>query len=252
MLYRMEKLIGLSISTSDGELGKIRDIYFDDRRWAVRYLVVETGSWLEERKVLISPLAVLRIDWKEGIVHVRLTQQQVKGSPPLDAHKSVSRQHELEYFNYYGYPDYLTGPLLWGLTPYPVIPSGESTPYNQGLVACANEKKDDPHLRSISEVKGYQLHATDASMGHLEDLMIDNGSWAVRYLVVDTANWWFGKHVVMPVQWIQKLDWDAKSVFVDVTRETVRHAPEYDATIQFSREYETLLFGHYERPGYWH
>lgn len=252
MLYRMEKLIGLSIGTSDGELGKIRDIYFDDRRWAVRYLVVETGSWLEERKVLISPLAVLRIDWSEGIVHVRLTQEQVKGSPSLDTHKSVSRQHELEYFNYYGYPDYLTGPLLWGLTPYPVIPSGESTPYNQGLVARANEEQGDPHLRSISEVKGYQLHATDASMGHLEDLMIDNASWAVRYLVVDTANWWFGKHVVMPVQWIQKLDWDAKSVFVDVSREAVRHAPEYDAAIQFSREYEVRLFGHYERPGYWH
>ena len=251
MLYRMEKLIGLSIGATDGDLGKIRDIYFDDNRWAVRYLVVETGSWLDKRKVLISPLAVERIDWDEGIVNVRLTQQQVKGSPSLDTQKPVSRQHELEYFSYYGYPDYLTGPLLWGLTPYPVIPTDASAPYNEGLEARANTK-GDPHLRSIGEVKGYQLHGADGPMGHLEDMMIDNGSWAVRYIVVDTAHLWFGKHVVMPVQWIQKLDWGGQAVFVDVTREAGRHAPEYDASIEFSREYETRLFGHFDRPGYWH
>lgn len=250
MLYRMEKLIGLSIGASDGELGKIKDIYFDDQRWAVRYLVVETGSWLNERKVLISPHAVERIAWKEGIVHVRLTQQQVKGSPPIDTHKPVSRQHELEYFDYYGYPDYLSGPLLWGMTPYPVMPSGDGTPYNKGLAARA-DAKGDPHLRSVSEVSGYQLQATDDSIGHLEDFMIDNGSWAIRYVVVDTANWWLGKHVVIPVQWITKLDWDGRSVSVDITRDAVQQAPEYDPAIQFSREYETLLYGHYERPAYW-
>lgn len=251
MLYRMERLIGRSIGTSEVELGKIVDIYFDDQRWAVRYLVVETGAWLDKRRVLVSPLAVEHIDWREGVVHTRLTQQQIKGSPPIDAHKPVSRQHEMEYFDYYGYPDYFGGPLLWGLTPYPVIPSDKATPYDRGLAARANDK-DDPHLRSISEVKGYQLHATDASMGHLEDLMIDNGSWAVRYFVVDTANWWFGKQVVMPVQWIQKLDWSGMSVTVDVSREAVRQAPEYDASIEFSREYEKRLFGHFDRPGYWH
>lgn len=251
MLYRLNKLFGMSIGATDGELGKIKDVYFDDGRWAVRYLVVETGSWLDRRKVLISPLAVERIDWKEEVVHVRLTQQQVRGSPSLDTQKPVSRQHELEYFSYYGYPDYLTGPLLWGLTPYPVIPTGASAPYNEGLEARAIQK-GDPHLRSLNEVLRYQVHAADGPMGHLEDLMIDDGSWAVRYIVVDTANLWFDKQVVMPVQWIQKLDWGGKAVFIDVTREAGRHAPKYDASIEFSRDYETRLHGHFDRPGYWH
>ena len=157
----------------------------------------------------------------------------------------------MEYFSYYGYPDYLTGPLLWGLTPYPVVPTGASAPYNEGLEARAT-KQGDPHLRSLNEVLRYQVHAADGPMGHLEDLMIDDGSWAVRYIVVDTAKLWFDKQVVMPVQWIRKLDWGGKAVFVDVTRDDGRHAPEYDASIEFSRDYETRLFGHFDRPGYWH
>ena len=120
MLYRLEKLIGMSIAATDGTLGEIKDVYFDDRRWAVRYLVVETGDWLRGRKVLISPISVASIDWAGQSVRVRLTMQQVKGSPDIDTAMPVSRQHELNFLDYYGYPDYWTGTLLWGATPLPV------------------------------------------------------------------------------------------------------------------------------------
>ena len=249
MLYRMEKLLGMSIGASNGQLGKVTDIYFDDRRWAVRYLVVETGDWLMGRKVLISPMAVELIDWNEKLVRVRLSQQQVKGSPDIDTAKPVSRQHELSLLDYYGYPDYWTGTLLWGATPVPDI-SGVLLP--QALPAAAAHSHLDPHLRSLKEVIGYHLQATDASIGHLEDFLIDNGSWALRYVVVDTANWWLGMHVVIPPQWIQRLDWENEMVHVDVSRETVKRAPEYDPDIELVREYEAALFGHYQRPGYWH
>lgn len=249
MLYRMDKLIGLSIGASDGELGNIKDVYFDDHRWAVRYLVVETGDWLKGRKVLISPIAVESIDWNQQVVHVRLTQQQVKGSPDIDTAKPVSRQHELSFLDYYGYPDYWSGSLLWGATPYPVAPQPVVTRKPPGSVKHSHL---DPHLRSLKEVLGYHLQATDAPIGHLEDFLIDNGSWAMRYVVVDTANWWLGMHVVIPPQWIQQLNWETKNVYVDVSRTTIKRAPEYDPDIELVREYEAALFGHYERPGYWH
>ena len=250
MLYRLEKLIGMFIHATDGEIGKVKDVYFDDARWAARYLVIETGSWLQERDVLISPFAVEKIDWVNRIVKVDLTQKQIKGSPHVDTDKPVSRQHEIELLSYYGYPDYWSGLLLWGSLPYPITPTGIISPVND-IVSGHPVAKVDPHLRSVKEVVGYHLHATDDSIGHLEDFLLDSASWAIRYMVVDTRNWWPGKHVVIPPQWIKQLDWVEKIVTVDVTRDTVQRAAEYDPMIDFSRELEADLYRHSQRPHYW-
>ena len=248
MLYRLEKLIGLSIGASDGTLGKIQDVYFDDHRWAVRYLVVETGDWLTGRKVLISPISVESIDWIQKVVRVRLNKQQVKGSPQIDTEMPVSRQHEVSLLDYYGFPDYWTGSLLWGATPYPVRPSYELVENRSPSTAPV---PNDLYLRSLNEVKDYPLEATDAAIGTLEDFVVDNGSWALRYVVADTREWLIGKHLVIPTLWVRKLEWKARTFFVDMPHAMVMKAPEYDPTIALSREYETALFGHYERPGYW-
>lgn len=248
MLYRMEKLIGMSMGATDGLIGKIEDVYFDDQRWAARYLLVNTGDWLMGRRVLISPIGVIGFDWAARTVRLRLTQQQVKDSPDFDTDKPVSRQHELAFLEHYGYPDYFSGGLLWGSTPYPVLSA--DVPVRDTPAATAMPHRD-PHLRSLQEVAGYHLQATDEGIGHLEDFLVDDVSWAIRYVVVDTSNWWPGKHVVIPPQWIQQLDWDAKKVMVDVQRSIVQGAPEYDPAIEFSREYEAGLFSHYDRQGYW-
>lgn len=261
MLHRMDRLLVFEVIASDGDVGTVRDLHFDDRRWAVRYLVVETGSWLESRRVLISPLAIDSIDWVGGVISLRLTRQQVRGSPATDSLRPLSRQHEISYFNYYGYPDYLSGPLLWGLTPYPVIPDDAGLPLTTGAIADLADAADDRagrdheaderHLRSAVEIRGWQLQARDHPIGHFEDFIIDSGSWALRYIVVDTATWWIGRHVVVPVHWILQLDDERRAIDVDVQREQIRSAPEYDPAIELSRDYETQLFGHYQRPGYW-
>lgn len=249
MLYRLEKLIGMPIAATDGTLGKIKDVYFDDARWAVRYLVVETGDWLMGRRVLISPISVDSIDWAEHSVRVRLTMQQVRGSPDIDTAMPVSRQHELNFLDYYGYPEYWTGTLLWGATPFPVVPTHT---VSRDATVHAGQTPMDQHLRSLKEVMGYSLQATDAAIGSLEDLLVDNGSWALRYVMVDTREWWIGKHVVVPTQWITALDWEKQLVHVDVLRNAVQQAPEFDPALALSRDYESALFGHYQRPGYWH
>ena len=250
MLYRMEKLIGMSIAATDGEIGKVRDVYFDDHHWAARYLIVQTGGWLEDRKVLISPFAVAAIDWDLRVVHLNLTRQRVKASPSIDTDKAVSRQHEIEFSGYYGYPGYWSGPLIWGGTLYPMMPTGAIAPVNESPPGHAAVPTDQ-HLRSVREVTGYHLQASDDPIGHLEDFLVDDESWAIRYLVVDTRNWLPGKHVVIPPQWIKRLDWSEKNVYVDVSRDTVQHAPEYDPSLEFSRASEMGLYRHYERAGYW-
>jgi uncharacterized protein YrrD len=250
MLYRFENLNGLPLEATDGEVGRIKDVYFDDHRWAVRYLVVDTGSWLVGRKVLISPISVNKIDWERKVVQVALTKQQVEESPNVDTDKPVSRQHEADFFDYYGYPYYWTGPALWGTASYPVSPVGPIPPATNAP-GRHGEAPTDPRLRSAKEVTGYRLETTDDSMGHIEDFLLDAESWAIRYLVVDTRNWLPGKHVVIPPQWIKDVDWNERMVNVDVSRDTVQAAPEYQSSMEFSRAQETSLYGHYRRTAYW-
>ncbi len=251
MLYRMEKLIGMTIGASDGEIGKVKDVYFDDHHWTARYLVVDTGGWLENKSVLISPFSVEKIDWDLDVVHLRLSRQQIKDSPPIDTNKPVSRQHEVDFLGYYGYPGYWGGPLVWGPMSYPVmLPAATERPLNAPLPGHIPAPIDS-HLRSANEVAGYHLQATDVSIGHVEDFMVDSENWAIRYLVVDTRNWWPGKHVIIPPQWIKRLEWAERIIYVEVGSETIQHAPEFDPAMEFSRVHETSLYRYYQQPGYW-
>jgi len=247
----MEKLIGLSVRASDGELGKVTDVYFDDHRWTARYLLVDTGSWLEERRVLISPISVENIDWDNGSVPVRLTRQQVKACPHIDTDNPVSRQQELDFLSYYGYPSYWGGLLMWGTTSYPYPMSPTMVMPVNGILGEHMGAPVDSHLRSAREVRSYHLQTTNASIGHVDDFLIDDESWAMRYIVVDTREWCPDKHVVISPQWITLVDWAERLVTVDVTRDTVQRAPEYDSAIDYSRLHEASLHRHYQRPAYW-
>jgi uncharacterized protein YrrD len=253
MLNRLNNLLGMSIATVDGNIGKIRDVYFDDRHWAVRYMVVDTGGWLERHEVLISPVSVAVIDWDERTVRVGLTRQQVEDSPDIDTVKPVSRQFEKELLTYYGYPEYWGGPLLWGAISLPdarlplVMPDGP--PPTSEDIATVPEKAR--HLQSMGEVTGYYLRTTDGEIGHVADFLLEQDSWAIRYLVIDTRNWWPGKHVVIPPDWIVSVDWPERTATTDVTREVVKEAPPYDPAVAFSREAEEHYYRHYNRKTYW-
>jgi sporulation protein YlmC with PRC-barrel domain len=246
VVCRLKQLIGLKIEASDGKIGTIKDVYFDDHSWAVRYLIVEAGAWFTDRKVLISPISVLRIDWDNNVIELSLTCQQIETSPPIDTDKPVSRQHEVDFFDYYGYPYYWTGPSLWGETSDPAG-SMALMPPTRNAPGLLGESPLNPRLRSAVEVIGYSLQATDSSMGHLEDFLLDADTWAIRYLVVSTHNWLPGKHVVIPPQWIRDVDWSQRVVSIDVASDLVKESPEFDPSREFSREHETNLYRHYQR-----
>jgi sporulation protein YlmC with PRC-barrel domain len=250
MVYRLRQLIGLHINAADGAIGKVKDVYFDDHSWTIRHLVLETGNFFSDRQVLISPAAVSSIDWDAKVIQVKLTVQQVKASPPIDTDKPVSRQHEADYFDYYGYPYYWTDPALWIKATYPMGPEG-SRPGAHNSAGLRGEAAFDSRLRSAKEVTGYRLLTTAESIGHLEDFLLDSVTWAIRYLAVDTRNWLPGKHVVIPPGWIKEVNWDEHAVHVAVSPDSVKAAPEFDSGTEFSRAYETSLYKHYQRDPYW-
>jgi hypothetical protein len=250
MPYRLQKLLGVPIAASDGVIGRIEDAYFDDCRWAARYLLVDTGGWLDGRKVLISTIAVGSIEWEGNLAHVGLTRHQVEASPAIDTDKLASRQLEGDFLQYYGHPYYWSGPSLWVMASHAVSPVGRVGRATDALGKHA-EASPTVRLRSVRHMTGYHLQASDDSMGHVEDFLLDDKSWAIRYLVVDTRNWLPGRHIVIPPQWIKGVDWVDRVVNVDVTRDNVQAAPEYHSADYFSRVQETNLYKHYQRPGYW-
>ncbi|HEX2226717.1 MAG TPA: PRC-barrel domain-containing protein [Candidatus Binatia bacterium] len=257
MLYNLTELKGLTMKARDGEIGEVEDFYFDDDKWTIRYLVVDTGTWLPGRRVLISPISVGRADQVNRRVEVDLTRKQIEDSPGVETDKPVSRQYELSYFNYYGYPYYWGGPYAWGPAATPAVmpvPLGTATrsPTSIEEMQRREQESSDPHLHSADEVIGrYYIEANDGDIGHVEEFLIDDESWAIRYMVVDTRNWWPGKKVLVAPQWIERVSWNDSRVYVNLSRANIQGAPEYDRNAPLSRDYESNLHRHYGRSPYW-
>jgi hypothetical protein len=234
MLISTQAVYGSSVANAEEEIGTIRDLFFNDQSWAVRYMVVEAGNWLNSRRVLLSPAVVQKTDWPSHRVFVPLTQRQVKEAPPVSTDLPVSRQKEIELAGYYGWGAY------WG--------GGVEPPHQ--------EVEGDPHLRSADEVTGYRIEASDGSIGHVEELILDDqgfesGVWEFRYLVVDTRNWLPGRKVLVAPMWAESIDWERRRIHLGLTREQVKDSPEFDVDAPVNRRYEEVLYDYYGMPKYW-
>jgi uncharacterized protein YrrD len=250
MLNKAKTLKGYKLNSRDGELGKVKEFYFDDHLWTIRYLVADTGDWLTERQVLISPYALGLINKKEKYITIELTKKQIEDSPSLDSDQPVSRQFEYLYYGYFGWPVYWSGPSTWGNYPSITREGEKRRNSNQGGKAW------DANLRSTHDVDGHSIQAIDGEIGHVEDFIVADDSWAIRYLVVDTQNWWPGKKVLISPKWIERISWPESKVFINLSRESIKQSPEYTAESApthgpLTRDYELRLHQHYNRQGYW-
>jgi len=265
MLRSDKDLKTLKIGAVNGTIGGVKDFYFDDDAWAVRYVVVDTGFWLG-REVLISPFSTGTPDWDRHILPVTVTKEQVRHCPLIDTDKPVSRQHETSYLGYYGYPLYWGGNGLWGEGAYPGsmlegAQSGASDlAYANALAANdraahTDEQRrrahEDPHLRSCNAVVGYHIHAMDGDIGHVHGFLIDERTWGVQYLIVHTSNWWLGHTVLVPPAWIGEVSWEYSKVTVKLNRQQIKDAPTYDPQALLSRSDEEGIYRHYGHRGYW-
>lgn len=245
MLINAKTLKGYKLNGLDGEVGNVNEFYFDDKYWTIRYLIADTGGWLTGRQVLISPYALMAVNKEAEHIDIDLTKKQIEDSPSLESNKPVSRQYEVGYYGYYGYPMYWGGVNMWGYYPNIVRDSKDWKKASQ------EEKTWDSHLRSANEVSGYHLQANDGEIGHVEDFIIDEETWAIRYLIIDTKNWWPGKKVLVSPEWINRVSWDESKVFINLSRETIKQSPEYTEESLLTRDYETKLHRHYNRHEYW-
>jgi sporulation protein YlmC with PRC-barrel domain len=260
MLRSLKALEHYKVNTSDGEIGSVVNFLIDDERWGVRYLVVQAGGplFLDGRRVLISPISFARLDWPTQRFHLALTMDKVKNSPSIDLDKPVSRQHERHYSRYYGHPYYWGYSGFWGVGGYPTMLAAGSGTINVPAEdsaftedsASAEDPAPDVHLRSDEEVRGYHVEGSDGTIGHIEDFIIDDETWGVRYLVVNTRNWWFGKNVLVAPQWANRISWAERKVYVGLSRQAIKGSPEWNGADAINRAYEARLYDYYGRPAY--
>ena len=245
MLIKAKNLRGRKLLSLDGEIGKVKEFYFDDFFWTIRYMIVDTGTWLSEKQVLISPFAVSEFLTERGDIEVNLKKQQIENSPSPDTHKPVSRQFESSLNSYYEFPTYWVGSYMWGAGPSIVHGIDESERVHHDMNSY------DSHLRATNEVNRYHIHASDGEIGHVEDFLIDSETWTIRYLIVNTKNWLPGKKVLVSSEWIEKISWLDGEVYVKLSRDQIKKSSEYFEESSIEREYEETLFELYNRKPYW-
>jgi len=234
MLRSLKDLERYTVSATDGDIGSVVNFLFDDEAWGVRHLIVDTTGYSNSRRVLISPRSFGRAAWATKHFYLALNRLEISNSPSIDVDKPVSRQHESEYCQYYGYPGY------WA-THAPAAPP----------VGNAGGAPFDVHLRSVNEVRGYHIQGSDGPTGHVEDFIVDDQTWEIRYFVIDTSSWWFGKKVLVAPGWARSIDWLNQTVHVDLSRQAIKGCPEWKATEGVNRQYEVAMYDYYGRPVYW-
>lgn len=236
MLRSLKDLEGYKLDALDDTLGRVRDLLFDDEAWTVRYLVATTGPWLFGRRVLIAWPHLGEPDWSTRTFPVKLTREQVEHAPGVDLDAPVSRRHELAMHRHYGWDPY------WN---WSWAQKTEAEP------PVLDEDIDAVHVRSLDEVASYSIRAADGEIGHAEDLIADTVTWAIHYLVADTRTWLPGRHVLVPIEAVEAVDWGERIVELDLSKEQLEDSPRFDPNAPINRTYETRLYDFYGRPTDW-
>ena len=248
MLRSVRALESYRVGATDGEIGKIDDFYFDDERWTIRYLVVDTQHfWQSAHRVLVSPLSFREVQWDARVFQLALTRDKIRQSPSWDLHQPVSRQHESVFNQYYGWGPYwdYAGAFGWGLGAAP----------SALAVATVNaphpEQSGDVHLHSVESLRHYKVGCTDGELGQVVDFIVDDRTWRLRYLVLDTHMWWPKKHALVAPEWVTRISWENREVRFDLSRAAVKRAPEWTPGMVIERSYEEILHAHHGKPGHW-
>ena len=248
MLRSLRDLENYTVTATDGDIGTAVNFLLDDEHWAVRYLVLSTSGLFDGRYVLVSPISFGEIDWALRSLHLALTKAKINNSPNVNTENPVSRLHEREYHRHYGYAPYWGHSGLWGKGAFPGLLAAETwreTPVESPA------KLSDIHLRSASDVREYRVQGIDEQVGHIEDFIVDDQTWEIRYLVINTSKWWLGKKVLVAPRWANRISGTKKKLYVQLSREVIKNSPEWDPAAGVNREYETRLYDYYGRPQYW-
>ncbi|HPF35631.1 MAG TPA: PRC-barrel domain-containing protein [Candidatus Krumholzibacteria bacterium] len=243
MLRSLKEIKGYELEAVDGGIGRCADFLIDEQTWTVRWMVADTRRWLPGRRVVVSPIALGEPAWADSKLPVRLSREQVEAAPDLDEHAPVTREYEIWYHRHYGWPYYWGGGGLWASSLNPRALFLEAKPGDED-----GPELDRPHLHSADEILGYDIAATDGAIGHVDDIILDDETWSVAYVVAATRNWLPGKRVLLSLADLEDVHWAEGSLAVRLTRDDVKESPAYDPSAPVNRELVARSFDFVGRP----
>ncbi len=245
MLRSAKDIHNYRITAEDGEIGKSLEFFFDDRKWIIQYFIADTGVWLKNHKIIISPSLLLEPDWAKHEFPVKITREWVSSSPELEEDAPVSLQKKREMGGYDGKPSYLLTNDIYA-----------SVREKQGVENTDKKKPrkkvaDFPFLRSTDGIEGYTIKATNGDIGKIEDFIIDDEKWVIRFLVVNTGGGIKGskgKRVLISPEWIIRFEPEKHTARINLPRERIAGAPEYDPHHAVNLEMENRVYEYYGSP----
>lgn len=252
MLRPLHPVKGFKLAAEDCTFGRVKDFLFDEEHWTVRYMAADTGRWIPHRKVLVSPVSLGKPDWESQEFSVHLTKEQIKEQPELPADAPVTRVYEDQRHKTYDYPLYykVGSHYAWG---YGTIPAS--------LLDAPSAPAGEPHrseppqsrmLHSLEEVRGFSIVNTEKEkLGSLDDLVMDDETWTIRYLSVHLKQSGIDQTVFFAPNWFDLFDWENGRLMSSFSKESVLASPKLDPDIPLSRTYEEKLHSYYGMPSYW-
>jgi hypothetical protein len=226
MLQNLKPLYGRKLGAADGDVGRVKDFYLDDRSWVVRYLEADADSWLPSRRLLFTLQAFgfrsFGISPDEpAVLRVGLNRKKVEDSPFIEGAGAPTREDEEAYYAYYGLQAYWRPANVKGAPAFParVLPSGRV-----GMPEAS-------HLHPTKAMTGYQVCATDGPVGRVLDLRIDKKTWGLMEIVVETGAWYASKKIVICPASVARIDHAVHGIFVNLARRDIRHTMRNDVAV---------------------
>lgn len=245
MKRSIKELLGYSVKARDGEKGKVKNILFDEESWTIRYLEVDLGSLFHEKRVLISTQHFKTPDAENQHFPIDLSTSEIERSPDLESDLPVSLEYEKRLREHYELQPY-----------WPV--NAASFAGRESMFSPDNpfrtpkkiidEMAIDTRLRSFQEIKGYHILATDDRFGQVEDAIVDDSNWQIVYTVIRTVNLFpWSKQVMIPIELIEEISFINREMRIDLPKEVIAEAPEFDSSLPLDEPYESALFDYYGR-----
>lgn len=219
-----------TVLATDGEAGKIDDLYFDEKTWGTAYAAVRIGSRIGGRRVFLPPTALGKPDWEREEFPVAYSKRQVMNSPDFAICLQAFREDERRDRNESWIPIWMPSPDV-GLGIMMLVNSEGSDKRLQN----SSLEEDDPHLRSANAVMGCRVHATDGTIGHVSDLLVDDSTWTVCYLVVSTSRWMPRRRVLITPQSVNTISRVEGLVYVDLTIRKLKSSLLHDSPMSTSQ-----------------
>jgi uncharacterized protein YrrD len=259
MLRSLKEITGYTLQETDDVIGTCKDFLFDDGLWVIRYMVADTGNWLKHHNVLITPASMGEPNWQTERLQVNLSREQIEACPPLDSHAPISREYEISYHEHFEIPFYWMGadfregmPGIDGIIKtVDDLPDIEDDIVEETDDKQTTEDPDKGQLRSAVEVMEYSVSAKGADTGRVDDIIIDDSNWVIRYLAIETGNIMPDRKVLINTEWIDSVSWENQCISLDLTPDAIQECPPYDPDEAVNRAYEVRLYDYHGRPRYW-